>query len=331
MEIKRLTNKKNRGVLMNYQSKRVRRIGMMISAILLVVMLAGCSKYEKSADQEPRSTETKSARDDSASQELGFKGSDKEESEESNPEQNIGQKPKLIYIYELAMETLTYEKAISFVESKVENLQGYIESSRVQGHGIGESNYNYRRGYFTLRIPTEKVDDFMESIATEEIGVIKDNQQSAENITFEYYDTESRLSTKRIQEQRLLEIMKKGEDLETLLKLEQELADVRYEIDKMTTQIKRWDNLVDYTTINLSIREVRDVTMVIKNPSLGQRIAKVFMGTLRGLRDFGEGLLIFLLGYSPIIMMIVLICLALYIAYRNKKKKHALHDEEEKE
>lgn len=306
---------------MNYQSKKRKRILTIISGVLLMVMLAGCGVNEKTSRPPESTAETKSARDDAASPEYGFEGTDKSEEEGSSPNENIGQKPKLIYIYELEMETLTYEKAISFVESKVKYLQGYIESSRVQGRGIGESSYNYRWGHFTLRIPTEKVDDFMESLTQDEIGVIKDNQRSAENITFEYYDTESRLNTKRIQEQRLLEIMKKGEDLETLLKLEQELADVRYEIDKMTTQIKRWDNLVDYTTINLTIREVRDVTMVIDDPTLGQRIAKVFMSTLRGIRNFGEGFLIFVLGYSPILMMIVLLCLALYAVYRNKKKK----------
>lgn len=294
---------------------RVFSLASMIFLLVIVISVSGCSSGNKSIQNTGEKRETKLLYNkdvtfDEACTEKSVESAEPQASDKSA--NDSGMKPKLIYTHDINIETRDYESAIAYVEQRVKDLDGYIEMTNVNGRGINEGVYSYRNASYTLRIPTKKVDLFMKYIEDKKVGVITGRQMSADNITFEYYDTESRLRTKKVQEERLLEIMKKGEKLEVLLKLEQELADVRYEIDKMTSQMKRWDNLVDYTTINIYIREVRDMQTVIKNPTMGQRIGNVFMNTIREIRDFIENVIVFVLGYSPIIIILIIIGLIIY-------------------
>ena len=51
-----------------------------------------------------------------------------------------------------------------------------------------------------------------------------------------YTDYEARLSSLNTQEERLLDMLSKSEDVETLIALEQRLSDVRYEIEVYRAQ-----------------------------------------------------------------------------------------------
>ena len=56
-----------------------------------------------------------------------------------------------------------------------------------------------------------------------------------------YTDYEARLSSLNTQEERLLDMLSKSEDVETLIALEQRLSDVRYEIESIERSLRNYD------------------------------------------------------------------------------------------
>ena len=130
------------------------------------------------------------------------------------------------------------------------------------------------------------------------------SSRSSEEITDQYYDAQAHLTALRTQEERLLAILEKADDLESVIKLEEALTEVRYEIEDLTGTIKRYDSLVDMATVTVSIREVSSTSPVSATPTtLGGRIAQQFRTSLQSLGGFGEDLIVFFVGNLPVLLV----------------------------
>ena len=93
-----------------------------------------------------------------------------------------------------------------------------------------------------------------------ELGNVLSLNRRQEEITEAYYDTEARLTALKTQEERLLAIMEKAETLDDIIRLEDALSDVRYQIESLSGTMRRYDNLVEMATVEVSLREVESTT-----------------------------------------------------------------------
>lgn len=163
---------------------------------------------------------------------------------------------KLIRKFNLDVETLEFDKFVSDLKTKVNSLGGYIESSSVSGN-----SYNYtsnRSANFTCRIPSEKLDEFINAI--DGLGNITYSYEDVSDITLSYVDTEARIKSLRTEHDQLLELLADAENIDTIILLQQRITDVRYELESYESQLRTYDNLVDYSTVYLNLMEVKRVT-----------------------------------------------------------------------
>ena len=85
------------------------------------------------------------------------------------------------------------------------------------------------------------------------------------------------------------------------MQLEQAHSDVTYEIEKLTGTLRNYDSLIEYMTVTIDLREVTRETEVTQAPvTLGERIAAQFHSTMAGLGQFGEAVLVFVVGGLPV-------------------------------
>ncbi len=78
---------------------------------------------------------------------------------------------------------------------------------------------------------------------------------SAENITEEYYDTDSRLKTAQIKLERLQELLSKADNMADIITIESAISDTEYEIESLSGTLRHYDALVDYATVSLTLSE----------------------------------------------------------------------------
>ena len=122
-------------------------------------------------------------------------------------------------------------------------------------------------------------------------------------------------------EARLLELLAQAENMSDLLEIEARLTDVRYELESVTSQLLVLANKVDYATVRLYISQVKEYTEV-EEQTVWQRIATGFKSNLK---DLGEGLVdffVWLVTYSPqLVLAVVLIAGGSFLLRRVKKGK----------
>ena len=218
---------------------------------------------------------------------------------------------KLIKTVNLSAQTKEFDKMIGTITGRIEALGGYAESMEISGNDYNASYSSTRYANIVARIPTAKLDDFVNYVADN--SNITSKHESTEDVTLEYTDVEAHRNSLRIEQERLNELLEDADSLETVIALEERLAEVRYELESYESRMRMIDNKVDYSTVYLYIDEVRDYTPVPEmQKSFGQRIAEGFQS---GLAEAKEGLQDFLVDFVTFLpeLIVALLIIAIFV------------------
>ena len=235
------------------------------------------------------------------------------ESEKTDISTGIEENRKLIRTVTMAAETADLDKILSDLDARLAELGGYVQNKSVQ-NGRGSSD---RYATLTLRIPADRLDAFVDHV--EDATNILSSSEKAEDVTLKYSATESRIKALETQEARLLELLAEAKTLDDLLTLESKLATVRQELETVKSQLKLYDSLIDYGTINLTITEVKEYTPVeVEEPTTWERISTGFVKSLKGVWTILTELFIFLIVALPYLAIPGGILLVVWIVYNKK-------------
>lgn len=223
---------------------------------------------------------------------------------------------KLIQRGYLDIQTKEFEKSIAALNEKVKVLGGYIENSTISGNRVENiNNSQMRHANFSLRIPTKHFNSFMDGSSV--IGNVVTTSISGEDVTSQYFDTEARLKSLKLQEERLLELLKKSGTLKDVLEIEKELATVRYEIENLTGTLKRLDNLIDYSTVDVNLQEVDVLSLGNSGSALGEKIKYKFINSTNNVIQILKSSIIGVIAFIP--YLIIIIPILVIIRYLSKK------------
>ncbi len=224
---------------------------------------------------------------------------------------------KIIYSCNAEIETQNFDETIAGLQALLDRYGGFLESSSLRGNNYrGDGS---RSADYTIRIPREHFEEVTESLSG--LGNVPYCSTTAENISANYYDTESRLATYRIEEERLLSMLELAETVEDMITIESRLSEVRYSIESLTSTLLGWDSLINYSTISLSIYEVEEYTPE-PEPSYWQRLGKGFVRTLEGVGEFFMDLFRFLVVNLPVLVLLGLgAWLVVFLVRRSRRKR----------
>ncbi len=231
---------------------------------------------------------------------------------------------KIIKNYYLDIETQDFDQLITNINDQIKSLGGYVESSSIGGKSFYESNVT-RRGSIVARIPTDRADEFVNTV--DETANVTNNQSSTKNVTLDYVDTQSKIEALKIEQERLYAILEKAEDLDSVITLESRLSDIRYELENYESQLRVYDNQVQYSTITMEIQEVERITPDTKEkPTFVSRIQNGFSDTLYNISEGFQNFMVWLIVNLPylliwgIIIFIIIMVVRRYIRKTGGKK-----------
>ncbi len=301
-----------------------------VAMFLTVLMLTGCGSsetYKNASVTEGISEEYEEMDSYEADTAQGYDNTAGSEAKtiEQNAEktdESVSTNRKLIKTIELELETLEYEKTVAFLEKTVGECGGYIENSELEGNSI-YSSYSLRYGSFTVRIPKDKTDNFVQGL--DENTTVRRKNESTEDITLQYVDTESHKEALKVEQERLMTILEQAETVEEIISLESRLSEVRYELGKYESTLRTYDNLVDYATIRIQINEVEEVSQPQKQTAM-DRMATGFKESVKSIgKSIREFIIALVIDIPYIIVWAIIIAAVVFlvrvIKKRRKKKK----------
>ncbi len=290
--------------------------------IITTFVLGGCKgkSDELTKDSAPAkdsvydiSKEAASSRDMEAEEELT--ANNQEMKDKAIDQRRIIQRKNYI------METLEFDNSMKQLEELSSGLAGYIESSSISGKEINNTySSELRRAYYVFRIPSDKLSIFQEKIKT--IGNIITEETNKEDVTSQLVDIEARLISLKTQEKRLLELTEKSGSLKDILEIETKLSDVRYQIESFMASKTNIENQVQYSYVNLQLKEVIKQTELQKPAiTIGERILKGFTNSLSNVGDFIVNFIVFFISAIPYLVMLSVLTVAGIFIWREARKK----------
>lgn len=160
---------------------------------------------------------------------------------------------KVISTYEMELRTDAFDAHYEALVSKAKAMGGYVQYGNVWGTKPEVYGDSGRTAELTFRIPAEQAEAFL--TFAEGNGEVVRQSVNTEDVTLDYYDRETRLEVLRAQLDRLQSILVETDNLADIIELEQAISDVTLEIEQMTTQLRRYDDLIDYATVHIYLYE----------------------------------------------------------------------------
>ncbi len=224
---------------------------------------------------------------------------------------------KIVKHVDMELETKEFDTAFAQILQTVTQNGGYIANQNINGKSLRYNDSYYERyASINARVPSDKLDAVCSSIG----GVCNVTSQSeqVEDITERYFDADAHLNSLKLQEERLLDILSKAEELDDVIQLERALSEVRYEIESLSASLRRMDSQVRYSYLNMSLNEVVEYKSVQSPPkTFGEKLADSFRRSGRNLSSFFEGTLFFIIEDLPVVLInIAILAVIVFVAIK---------------
>lgn len=231
---------------------------------------------------------------------------------------------KIIRRVNMDVETQEFDQLIDTINNQIAGLGGYVESANITGQRYYYSTES-RSGNIVVRIPKDKLNEFV-NIVDKNWNVINKNE-TTENVTLQYIDAESYTKSLKIEQDRLFVLLEKTDTLENIITLESRLSEIRYELQKYESQLRSYDNQVEYSTVTLSVIEVERITPITPvKKTVTNRIKTGFSDTMYSLSEGCKNFFVWFVVNLPYIIIwgVIIAAIVLFIRryYRKKNIKN---------
>ncbi|MBQ2971379.1 MAG: DUF4349 domain-containing protein [Ruminococcus sp.] len=223
---------------------------------------------------------------------------------------------KIIETIYYRVQTKNFDEFVSTLETQALSVGGYIEQSDVSGNAYDDISSRYAT--YTFRIPSDKVDDFTNTVS--EKSTVTSKTINTEDVTLEYVDVQSRIKALKVEKESLEELLSSATSTTEIIEIRDMLTDVIYEIERYESQLRTFDNLVDYTSITVEIDEVEH-PVVVHEQTTWQRIGTNLADNFRSLWDFLVELFVIIVSSLPYLLFIAIIVVAIIVIIKRLARK----------
>jgi hypothetical protein len=149
--------------------------------------------------------------------------------------------------------------SITLIVTDVEGAVGWVRGIASAKGGFvfsSSSSVNDDRqvAQLTLRVPVERFDETMSELrAGQLVDEVEREESSAQDVSAEFVDNQSRLAALQTTYDRLLSLLGQAESVEDILRLEFELQNVRTEIETIQGRQNYLQNATSFSTIAVSL------------------------------------------------------------------------------
>ncbi len=222
---------------------------------------------------------------------------------------------KIIEYITFYVQTKDFDTLVEGVSQQVSQCGGYVESSEISGndyHSAGK-----RRASLVIRVPSEKSGEFSSYVSDN--STVTQREVRTEDVTLNYVDMESRIAALKIEKESLEKLLREAADLTDLFSIQERLTDVIYKIESYESQLRTYDNLIDYTTVTVYISEVERVAAA-QDQSIWQEIGTNLSNNVQDIGAFFTALFVWLASALPYLAVLAVIAVIVILIVRRCQK-----------
>ncbi|WP_209122177.1 DUF4349 domain-containing protein [Alkalihalobacillus sp. BA299] len=295
---------------------------IVLTIVIFGLFLSACSSNEHQSDMSEEAGEMM------VSDDVGYAGvasrgatTEKEmvnEAPASDESYNVDTSERMvIYHANLSLEVNDYHQSEADIQKRVNELGGFVIESSI--YRAGEQQIH---GNLVVKVPQKEFHAFINEMESNSVKV-HERFVSGNDVTEEYVDLDSRIRSKRVVEKRLLAFMEEATNTEDLLKISADLAKVQEEIEQILGRMDYLEKNVEFSTVTIHLQENKvSVPSIQGSEELNtwEKSKSLFMASINNTIALFSGVVVLLIGLSPVFIPIVIIVLVVVYKLRKKRK-----------
>jgi hypothetical protein len=171
-----------------------------------------------------------------------------------------------------------------------------------------------------IGVPQYEFDAAMSALAS--VGGVQARSVSAQDVSAQIVDVQARLNNARRTESDLLKIMDRQGKIEDVLAAEQQLSQVREQVEQLDGQLQATKHQVAYSAIDVSLTDAAAKTTTVA-PTGAQKLGDAWQAALRSVGGFTLGILssvLWLVAYLPYIALVAVLAAVGWYRFGRPKK-----------
>lgn len=291
----------------------MKKLFYILSLSILSILVVACSA--SSSKEDATSEKSMATSNDIGTESLMMEQDQSTEevpSEQAQVETTVNR--MIIHHAQLQVKVKEFKQAQLKIEKKVTEYGGYIVESNIYGQDAEAVS-----GTMIIRIPEKHFQAFLKD--AEEEATILERNVTGQDVTEQFVDLQSRVTSKRAVETRLLEFMSTAQKTEDLLKISADLATIQEEIEVIVGKMNYLENQTSYSTIEIAMFEDRVIVPALDKNNLNtwDKTKKQLATSTNFMLAAGSGIIVFFIGNLPVITILSLIGISVYAIIRRKK------------
>ena len=255
-------------------------------------------------------------------------------------EANLPEGRKIIRDANITLEVGDAEKSYANILENLARFGGYEANREMQSYTYDDYYYGRSSGRYhspptvsaTLKIPAANLDAFIAGLKGE--GEVISSNISSADITEQYFDAEIKLTTLEKTLENYYRFLEEARDIDEQLRITRYINDITREIEQLKGSLRRWDSLVDYSTVTLYLYRPYEAPIPEPEPrviewnslsaeDMGWFISRGFLSVVNAIFSVIQWVIIAVATASPAVVPIAVIVWLIIRKYRknNKNKK----------
>lgn len=200
-------------------------------------------------------------------------------------------------------------KAADTLQNWITTTDTHASSAGITYNQIGNNLYNVSLTFSVQSTLYPQIERYLRDYASQNSGQLLSLNESVQDVTNDYIDTQSRFTNLRGEQARLLTLLSHAQALGDIITIQDKLTDIEGQIETIEAHLKQLDGQVSYYTIVINLQPLANVQSPTSPPTswnFGQTFHDAFSASL----GFAQGLLTFLiwlLAYSFYIIPVVIL------------------------
>lgn len=234
---------------------------------------------------------------------------------------------KMITTVDMSVETKEFDSFIQKLNDCITECGAYSEK-----FNLSQSNYKSSRyATYVIRIPSENLFSFLDE--TKQMVNVLNYSEKTDDVSLQYADIEGRLSSLKAEQSALNKMLENAVNVSESIEIQKRLSVVRGDIESYESQLRILSSKITYSTLNLSVDEVIELTVDNQEISVWKELADKFKSSFDDTISYLRNMFVEIFGGIPYILAIlatlivilfipfIIVLIIILCIKKNKKKK----------
>jgi hypothetical protein len=202
-------------------------------------------------------------------------------------------------------------------------LQSWIASTDIHSVSVGTDYEQVANNLYSINLTFSiqsslypRIYNYLRDYSAQNGGHLTSFNETVQDMTSDYVDTQSRVKTLQIEQGRLLDLMSHAQAIGDVIAIEQKLTDVEGQLETYEGQLKNLTNQLSFYTVQIDLEPIDVATPPPADPawSIGSVVQQAFSASL----TFAQLLLTFLIWLLAFAWYAIPVVIVIWLSKRFK-------------